>query len=128
MNGDLTKMIDTVRLVCEPGRILVSSKEVAEKFKREHHNVLRSIRHLWTILPSDVCSRNFLPVENTNPLQRGEYSEILMTCEGFSLLTLGFTGTESREWKLRFVEVFKSQEDIIKEAWDQELWELSLER
>lgn len=43
-----------------------------------------------------------------------EYTEYLLTRDGFSLLVMGFTGSRALEWKLKYIEAFNKMEQAIK--------------
>ena len=71
----------------------VTSREVAERFGKEHKHVLEAIRNLEC---SEEFNRsNFRPAEYADAKgeKRPEYH---MTRDGFSLLCMGFTGEQSQ--------------------------------
>ena len=48
--------------------------------------------------------------------ERGRaYKEYLMNRDGFSLLVMGFTGKETLEWKLKYIDAFNKMEAFIQE-------------
>jgi Rha family phage regulatory protein len=108
-------MNQEIRVVQAQGAIFVSSKEVAEKFKREHFHVLRSIRDLGESLPDDVFRINFKPIENFDKRQRGDVREYLLTRDGFTLLAFGFSGSDALQWKIKFIECFNKMEKQLTE-------------
>lgn len=85
----------------ENGVPVVSSRDVAEKFKKQHSSVLKTIqgenrtgKHIDGIIDEILASGNpltkyFIESEYEN---RGKmYKEFLMTRDGFSLVVMGFT-------------------------------------
>jgi Rha family phage regulatory protein len=101
--GDLL-MSDLSTVVNTKG--MVSSRVVAEKFGKRHKNVLRAVRSIGDEFPSDFYRLNFEPLEKTG--------EILMSRDGFAVLAMGFTGSESAVWKVRFLDAFNQMERTIR--------------
>lgn len=99
-------------LVDKHGSPMVGSRAVAEKFRKEHKNVLQSIDKL-------ECSKefnrlNFQPV--TYKDEKGEKRrEVLMTRDGFTFLAMGFTGKKAAEWKEKYIAAFNSMEKQLTE-------------
>lgn len=91
-------------------RAVTSSKQVAERFGKEHKNVLANIRE---ILAAENSATKFF-YENTFDNRGKQYPEYLMTRDGFSLLVMGFTGKEALQWKLKYIEAFNEMEKIIR--------------
>ena len=84
---------------------MVSSREVASKFWKEHKNVLRDCKDIMSIIDAEFSRLNFALSEYID--DRGKTQpEILLTKDGFTLLAMGFTGGEAIVWKIRFIEAF----------------------
>ncbi|WP_320008120.1 Rha family transcriptional regulator [Maridesulfovibrio sp.] len=100
-----------VELVMENNQPMVSSVMVAERFEKQHKDVLKAIRNLE--IPDEFSERNFAPtsidVAQPNGGTRKERS-FNMTRDGFSLLAMGFTGHKAMEWKIKFLEAFNAME------------------
>lgn len=99
------------------GRFVVSSKEIAEKFNKKHDDVLKSVRYLIRKLPNDFEGGKFELIENAKTNSFGKAykeSEYFMDRDGFSLLTMGFTGKKALAWKIKFLGAFNKMEDVIK--------------
>ncbi|WP_319764049.1 Rha family transcriptional regulator [Maridesulfovibrio sp.] len=100
-----------VELVMENNQPMVSSVMVAERFEKQHKDVLKAIRNLE--IPDEFSERNFAPtsidVAQPNGGTRKERS-FNMTRDGFSLLAMGFTGKKAMEWKIKFLEAFNAME------------------
>lgn len=91
------------------------SLQVAEKFGKEHRNVLRAIDDLLeTLLKIEQPSKLF--IASKRKADDGQYHRMyLMNRDGFSLLVMGFTGREALEWKLQYIRAFNQMESFIRE-------------
>lgn len=91
----------------ENDRMITTSKIVAETFGKEHKNVLRDIDNI----KKDVLNFELMFFETEEPDSYGRQQRIYeMTRDGFSLLAMGFTGSESMQWKLKYIEAFNKME------------------
>jgi len=94
-----------------------SSNIIAEKFSKNHKNVLQAIdNHLAKNtddpMVSDFNRLNFQPVEfldNKHELRRA-YE---LTEEGFSFTALGFTGEKADKFKVEFIQAFFGIRDAL---------------
>ena len=69
-------------------QVVVSSKQVAEKFDKEHKHVLDAIRQL---LVAEKSATKFF--EESSYKYRGrDFPIFYMNRDGFALLAMGFTG------------------------------------
>lgn len=106
---------DVVELVMEKNQPIVSSLVVADRFEKQHKDVLKAIRNLE--IPDEFCERNFAPtsidVLQPNGGTRKEPA-FNMTRDGFSLLAMGFTGNKAMEWKIKFLDAFNLMEFRLK--------------
>lgn len=91
---------------------MVSSLDVAEKFGKNHKEVLRAIQNLLGELESDFGQRNFAPSSYTNS-QNKEQPLFNLTRDGFSLLAMGFTGKKALAWKVKYIEAFNAMEAAL---------------
>lgn len=106
------------------GQLVVSSREVAERFGKEHSSVLKTIygenrngKHIEGIRDEVLASGNPLTkyFMESSYVNRGKhYKECLMTRDGFSLLVMGFTGKDALQWKLKYIEAFNAMEERLK--------------
>lgn len=94
-------------------QVVVSSRQVAEKFGKEHKNVLRDIRGLLKI--EHTPQGMFMEHKYIHEQNGQEYIEYLMGKDGFSLLAMGFTGNEAVEWKLKYIEAFNKMEKQLQQ-------------
>ena len=91
----------------ENDRMITTSKIVAETFGKEHFHVLRDIDNI----KKDVSNFGEMFFETERTDSYGRQQRIYeMTRDGFSLLAMGFTGSESMQWKLKYIEAFNKME------------------
>ena len=96
----------------EDGKLVVSSKQVAKDFKKEHKNVIQAIENIKA--ENSAVTKMF--IESSYKAGTGKnYKEYLLTRDGFSLLVMGFNGREALEWKLKYIEAFNAMERKLKE-------------
>lgn len=75
----------------ENNQVVVSSRQIAKDFGKQHKHVLDSIRD---ILAAENSATKFF-YESTYDNRGKEYPEYLMNRDGFSLLVMGFTGSKA---------------------------------
>ena len=103
VTGDLVQVLN--------GQVVVSSRQVAEHFEKEHRHVLQSIREI--LAAENSAAKYFTETTFDN---RGKiYPEYLMNRDGFSLLVMGFTGKRALEWKIKYIQAFNAMEAKLKE-------------
>ena len=100
-------MTNTLGIIIENNRPVVSSRKVAEIFEKEHRRVLQDIRELSC--GDDFRLHNFVQSSYINS-QDKEQPEYLMTRDGFTLLAMGFTGAKAMQWKIKYIEAFNKME------------------
>lgn len=118
--------MDEIILRNENGQILASSREVADRFGKNHKDVLESIRNLTA--ENSAVKDMFQISQYTNSRGRN-YDQYLMNRDGFSLLAMGFTGKKALEWKLKYINAFNIMEEKLKSGnylSDEEKWKLQL--
>lgn len=94
-------------------KVVVSSRDVARVFEKEHKNVIRAIREL-------ECSKSFTQL-NFEPAEyesdTGELRpEYLITRDGFTFLAMGFTGAKAAAFKEAYIEAFNRMEKLLTET------------
>lgn len=98
------------------GVLVADSLEVADRFGKQHKDVLRAIEVLCNQLSSQSAQNYadyFIPDnyrDNRNRIQK----RYRLTRDGFSLLVMGFTGPAALHWKLLYIEAFNKMEEKIK--------------
>jgi len=95
------------------GKVVVSSLQVAERFEKRHDNVMEAIRNLVD-QDAEIGVLNFQETPYTHPQNKQEYPMYLMDRDGFSLLVMGFTGSEALQWKKQFLKAFNEMESQLK--------------
>ena len=98
-------------VMVENNKVVVSSRQVAENFGKQHKDVLESIRG---ILAAENSATKFFR-ESTFENRGKHYPEYIMNRDGFSLLVMGFTGKEAMTWKIRYIQAFNEMEAKIRE-------------
>lgn len=99
-------------------QVLTSSLLVAEKFGKEHSNVLKAIDALASKMPENQCKVYFddTSIEMQQPNGGIRYSRVVvMNRDGFSLLVMGFTGEKALKFKLEYIAAFNAMEKALKE-------------
>ena len=89
------------------GEVVVSSRDVARVFGKEHFHVLRDIQNLGC--SESFNRRNFALVtyEDAKGEERPEY---IITRDGFTILAMGFTGPKAMQFKEAYIARFNAME------------------
>lgn len=109
--NELVKIINQKELVTE-------SLTVAEYFKKEHKNVISSIKE--TITLGTVGRLNFQPSYYKNSQNKSQ-PMYYMDRDGFVLLAMSFTGKEAHQWKIKFIQAFNELEARLSICHDEEI-------
>ena len=94
----------------ENGNPVTTSLLVAEKFEKNHRDVLETIRNL----AAENSAAKLLFIESQYENRGKTYPMYVMNRDGFSLLVMGFTRSRALQFKLDFIEAFNKMEQIIK--------------
>lgn len=109
-------MDDLIRIgKTEEGKLVVTSRQVAEDFGKRHGDLLEKISGLIKgIEPTENSVRYFIPSFYVDA--KGEKrKEFLLTRDGFSLLVMGLTGSKALKWKLKYIDAFnRMEEEVLK--------------
>lgn len=98
--------MNNIILSTQNGEPVVSSREVAKNFGKEHKDVLKAINNL---VAQNCAAKSMFHLSDFE--NRGKkYPMYLMNRDGFSLLAMGFTGKEALEWKLKYIQAFNEME------------------
>lgn len=100
-------------VVINNNQIVVSSKDIAEHFGKQHKDVLENIHN---ILAAENSATKFYQ-ETTHQNRGKDYKAYLMNRDGFSLLAMGFTGKKALQWKLKYIEAFNEMEETLKQGY-----------
>ena len=93
------------------GQVMTTSRVIAEKFGKNHRDVLRAIKNLDC--SAEYHQRNFAQVLIDVPGHRGAIRKMPMysiTRDGFIFLVTGFTGKKAATWKEKFIGAFNAME------------------
>lgn len=106
-----------INILNEEGQLVVTSRQIAEDFEKEHSKVTRDIENLVEGIAKngDTYNHLFIETQYQNNQNKQWYKEYLLTKDGFSLLVMGFTGAKALSWKLKYIEAFNKMEKAIKE-------------
>lgn len=101
-------MFDAMKLLdLSDERLCASSLDVAERFDKQHKNVLAAIQALEC--SEDFGRLNFQPSSYINS-QNKPMPFYKLTRDGFSLLVMGFGGPKAMFWKERYIQAFNMME------------------
>lgn len=89
-----------------------SSLQVAEKFGKEHRNVLQNVDNL---IAENSAVKNMFKLSSYKADNGQSYRQFYMNRDGFSLLVMGFTGKKALDWKLQYIKAFNQMESFIRE-------------
>lgn len=85
---------------------------VAEKFGKEHRNVMQSIKQFISSAENPAVLNMF--VENSYIASNGKENPMyVMNRDGFTLLAMGFTGQKALQFKLDYISAFNKMEQTI---------------
>lgn len=123
-------MLVEMRKLNKKERIVVSSRDIAETFGKEHYEVIYAIEGRISENAKDVKVKNkgiineLIEAGNSHVEQyfilseyesRGKkYKEYLMTRDGFTLLVMGFSGEKAMRFKLAYINQFNQMEELLK--------------
>ena len=93
-------------------RAVVSSRDVARVFEKEHRRVMQRIRELGC--SEDFAAHNFV-LGSYKDSQNQERPEYIMTRDGFVLLAMGFTGEKAMQFKEAYIAAFNAMEKALLE-------------
>lgn len=90
----------------------MTSLQVAEHFRKNHKDVLRDIRVTIEKCSHEFNERNFAPVEYTDA--KGEKRPMyILSKDGFTLLTMGYTGEKAMAFKVAYIARFNEMEKAL---------------
>lgn len=99
----------------ESNQVLTNSLLVAEKFGKDHKNVVRDIRSIIGGMLKIEHTQLFVESVYVHPQNGQEYPMFIMNRDGFTLLATGFTGEEALKFKLEYINAFNKMEKRLKE-------------
>lgn len=96
----------------EDNQVVVSSRDIAKHFGKQHKDVLESVRN---ILVAENSATKFF-MESEHEYRGQKFPMYYMNRDGFSLLVMGFTGKKALEWKIKYIEAFNAMEQQLAAA------------
>lgn len=108
-------MSNLIKISNQDGQLVVTSKQIAENFEKDHRVVVRAIENKVESLTAQKCSVEKLFIPTTFNHNGNEYKEYLLTRDGFTFIVMGFTGAKADGWKLKYIEAFNKMEKTLKE-------------
>ena len=102
--------MNNITIFREKEQMVVTSREVANNFGKQHKHVMEAIREIETSVENSTYL--FIKSSYKDSYER-EQNEYLLTRDGFSLLVMGFTGQAALKWKLKYIEAFKIMEQKL---------------
>lgn len=95
------------------GKAFVTSNAVADKFEKEHRNLMRNIKSLIESQP-DFGSLNFERTTYTTG-QNKTHECYNMTRDGFCMIAMSLTGKKAEQWKVKYINAFNKMEIALVE-------------
>ena len=92
---------------------VVSSLQVATDFNKNHRDVLKAIEKIKEGVAQNFADL-FYKSKYEHPQNKQHYPMYLMNRDGFSLLVMGFTGSDALDWKLKYIQAFNQMEKQVK--------------
>lgn len=89
------------------GQVCTSSRLIADRFGKEHRDVLKAVRNLEC--SEEFSRRNFAQSDYMDSRGKAQ-PEYSITHDGFSFLVMGFTGKEAAQFKEQFIDAFNEME------------------
>lgn len=109
-------MSDLIKIENKNGELLVSSREIAKNFEKNHRDVLRDIDNKIESILTSAQNYAHLFIEHFyKDTYKRNQREYLLTRDGFSFMVMGFTGSKADTWKLKYIEAFNEMERKLKE-------------
>ena len=90
--------------------VVVSSRDVARVFGKEHNIVMRSIRNLECSKEFAACNFALGSYKDSQNQERPQY---FMTKDGFAILAMGFTGKRAMVFKEAYIAEFNRMHDEL---------------
>lgn len=110
MNTQTNNTLSNLVFTNNKNQLLTTSLLVAQKFNKRHSDVLRTVKNMTT----QNCGllEMFDESEYYNE-QNKKQPMYVMNRDGFTLLTMGFTGKDALQFKLDYIKAFNEMESKI---------------
>lgn len=104
--------MESIVFQSEKGNPVTTSLLVADKFEKQHKNVIQAIENL---MAENSAAKSFFYKSNYET--RGKhYPMYIMNRDGFSLLIMGFTGEKALQFKIDYIDAFNKMEETIRSS------------
>lgn len=123
----MNNLID-LGLITKNEKVLVSSRVIADNFRKEHKEVIYTIEGrigtndkiknnglINRLVESGISHLERYFIKSKYSSRGKEFTEYLLTRDGFTLLVMGFNGRKALEWKLKYIQAFNNMEAFIRE-------------
>jgi len=105
-----SKYVPEIYIVQKRGEFFTTSLDIAEKFGKEHKDVLRAIVNLDC--SEEFSQRNYAPRKYED--DRGKLQPMFeISKRGFQFLAMGFRGKRAAEWKEKYIDAFELMEQTL---------------
>lgn len=91
-------------LIVRDNKVVVNSRRLAQNYDKEHKNVLRDIRNIIEAVPA--AKLNFELSEYVDSTGR-KLPEYIIDRQGFSMLVMGFTGEQAKQFTYKYTLAFE---------------------
>jgi Rha family phage regulatory protein len=98
-------------VMIDSGRTFVNSNDVAEKFEKQHRQILDNIRSVIKNEP-EFGDANFRATTYTTA-QNKTHECFEMSRDGFSMIAMGLTGKKAMSWKAKYITAFNKMESAL---------------
>lgn len=98
-------------IVIQDSKVVVSSRDVARVFEKDHRHILRDIAELQC---SSAFRESNFGLSSYRSEQNKEMPEYLITRDGFTLLAMGYTGEKAMHFKEMYIRAFNLMEESIR--------------
>lgn len=109
-----------IEVVPVNGIPMVSSKNISEKFDKQHRDMLVKIRKIIS-MDSEFGERNF-SLSSYISDQNKELPCYNMTRDGFTMLAMELSGKKVFEWKIKYIDAFNAMESRLLKQTDTLEW------
>lgn len=93
--------------------VIVTSRDIAETFDKEHYHVMEDIREIQSKISTPEFSGLFY--ESEYKASNGKKNPMYyMNRDGFTLLVMGYTGEKAMKFKLAYIKQFNAMEELLK--------------
>ena len=113
-SDEVANVGDRPRLFLTGGAVHCDSRDIAAHFGKAHKNVLQTIDKALEDL-GDFGRLNFQPSSYVN--EQGKSQRCFnLTRDAFTILVMGFTGSDAMRWKVSYLECFNAMEAELRKA------------